>query len=135
MRNSLRVYIVEDSAILRTLLVSAIEAAGADVVGCSVDAEHAIEDLFAFQPDVVVVDISLKAGSGFDVLKALQEHTLVPDATKVVLTNHATDEYREICTLLGADRFFDKMETAKALAFISTLAAERNRTALARRAS
>ena len=125
MRKALRVYIVEDSLILRQLLISAIEASGAEIVGYSADAETAIADLFASQPDVVLLDISLKSGTGFDVLKILQEDNLVPDAIKVVLTNHATAEYREICTLLGADRFFDKMETAEALAFIRNVAAER----------
>ena len=125
MRKPLQVYIVEDSLILRQLLVSAIEASGAQIAGSSADAEAAIADLFALQPDVVLLDISLKSGTGFDVLKILQEDNLVPDAIKVVLTNHATAEYREICTLLGADRFFDKMETAQALAFIGNVAAER----------
>jgi two-component system, OmpR family, response regulator len=135
MREPLRVYIVEDSLILSRLLTSAIEASGAEVTGCSGEAEAAIAGLFASQPDIVVIDISLKSGSGFDVLKVLQEHNLVPETIKVVLTNHATAEYQEICTLLGADRFFDKMETAKALAFISTFADEHRQSMPASRTS
>jgi len=135
MRKPLQVYIVEDSPILQRLLISAIEGGGAEIVGCSCDADAAIADLFTAQPDVVVLDISLKSGSGFDVLKVLQEHNLVPEAIKVVLTNHATAEYREICTLLGADRFFDKMETAKALAFIGALATDGGGSPAGRRAS
>jgi two-component system, OmpR family, response regulator len=136
MGNSLQVYIVEDSLILQRLLTSAIDAAGADAIGCSADAETAIADLFAMQPDVVVIDLSLKSGSGFDVLKALHEHNLASEAVKIVLTNHATSEYRAVCNLLGADRFFDKsMETAQALAFIGSLAAERQRAVSASRSS
>lgn len=132
MGKPMKVYIVEDSQILQRLLVSSITAAGAEVTGCSGNADEAIADLFALHPDLVVIDISLRSGSGFDVLKALQDHNLAPDAIKLVLTNHATAEYREICTLLGADRFYDKsMETAQALAFISTVAADGGRTASA----
>ncbi len=136
MPKPLQVYIVEDSQILQKLLTSTIAAAGAEVAGCSGDAEDAIADVFALQPDVVVIDITLKSGSGFDVLKALQEHTLVPHVVKLVLTNHVSAEYREVCSLLGADRFFDKsMETAQALAFIAAMAAERHRSAAAVRLS
>lgn len=134
MPQPLQVYVVEDSQILQRLLISAITSAGADVAGCSGDAEEAIADIFALQPHVVVLDISLRSGSGFDILKALQEHTLVPGAIKLVLTNHA--EYREVCSLLGADRFFDKsMETTEALALIRAMAAERRPSAQAARSS
>jgi DNA-binding NarL/FixJ family response regulator len=133
MPKPLQVYIVEDSQILQKLLTSAITSAGAEVAGCSGEAEEAIADVFALQPDVVVIDISLRSGSGFDVLKALQEHTLVPGAIKVVLSNHANPEYREVCSLLGADRFFDKSaETAQALALIGVMATERRRASAVR---
>jgi CheY-like chemotaxis protein len=125
----LHVYIVEDSPIIQRLLASAIEAAGAETVGYSAEAQPAIAALFALQPDLILIDIGLVTGSGFDVLKALQENSLVPGAIKVVLTNHANAEYRNLSFRFGADRFFDKSsETSQALALINTLAAERGRT-------
>jgi DNA-binding NarL/FixJ family response regulator len=126
MPGPLQVYVVEDSPIVRRLLASAIAAAGAELDGCSDDAQAAIADLFALQPDLILIDISLASGSGFDVLKALHEHSLVPEAIKVVLTNHANAEYQNLSLRLGADRFFDKaLETSEALALISVLAAEK----------
>ena len=122
----LQVYVVEDSPIVQRFLGSAIAAAGAQLDGCSDDAQAAIADVFALQPDLILIDISLASGSGFDVLKALHEHSLVPDAVKVVLTNHADAECRNLSLRLGADRFFDKAsETSQALALINTLAMER----------
>ena len=122
----LHVYIVEDSQIIQRLLACAIAAAGAEPVGSSAEAQPAIADVFALQPDLILIDIGLASGSGFDVLKVLQEHSLVPAAIKVVLTNHANDEYR---SRFGADRFFDKSsETSQALALINTLAAEKRRS-------
>ena len=122
----LQVYIVEDSPIVQRLLGSAIAAAGAQLDGCSDDAQAAVADVFALQPDLILIDISLASGSGFDVLKTLQEHSLVPDAVKVVLTNHADTEYKNLSRRLGADRFFDKSsETWQAVALIHGLAAER----------
>lgn len=128
----LQVYVVEDSQMLQGLLTSSIAELGAEVCGRSGDADEAVEDIFAFNPDVIVIDISLKSGSGFDVLKALKEHNLAPDAIKLVLTNHP--EYRQVCTLLGADRVFDKtIDMNQALAFIGDLV-EGDRTARAARA-
>jgi DNA-binding NarL/FixJ family response regulator len=127
-----QVYIVEDSVILRRLLIDAIQAQGAEVNGCSGDAATAIEDLFVLQPNLVVIDISLSTGTGFDVLKAMRDHALVPDAIKVVLTNYASADYEERSAQLGADRFFDKsLETGRALDFIGAQAATaRNSSAL-----
>ncbi len=121
----LQVYVVEDSPITQRLLAAEIEAAGAELSGSSADAQTAIGDLFALQPDLILIDIRLASGSGFDVLKALQDHSLVPAAIKVVLSNYGEVEYKNLSVRLGADRFFDKsFETSQALAFINTLAAE-----------
>jgi chemotaxis family two-component system sensor histidine kinase/response regulator PixL len=122
----LQVYIVEDSTIIRRLLASTIEAAGAELVGSSAGAQSAIADLSVLQPDLIVVDISLSSGNGFDVLRALQEQKLVPAAIKVVLTNFASAENENLSLRLGANRFFDKSnETTQVLALINVLAAER----------
>ena len=123
---SLQVYIVEDSPIIRGLLASTVEAAGAELVGHSADARTAIADLSVLQPDLILVDIRLKSGSGFDVLQALQERHLLPGAVKAVLTNHANAEYEQLSFRLGADRFFDKAsETAHVLPLIGTLVAQK----------
>ena len=126
MSKPLQVYIVEDSPIIQRSLASAIVAAGAELSGCSADAQTAIADVFALEPDVILIDIHLASGNGFDVLRALQDHSLVPGAIKVVLTNYASAEYQNLSVRLGADRFFDKSsETSQALALINTLVAER----------
>jgi len=122
----LQVYVVEDSPIVQRLLASAITAAGAELDGCSDDAQAAIGDLFVLQPDLILIDIKLASGSGLDVLKALKEHSLVPGAIKVVLTNYANPEYENLSLWLGADRVFDKSsETPQALALIDALATEK----------
>jgi len=126
MPKPLQVYIVEDSPVFERLLESAIVEAGAEVSGCSADAQTAIGDVFANEPDVILIDIGLKSGNGFDVLRVLQEQSLAPEAIKVVLTNYANAAYQKFSAKLGADRFFDKSsETLQALELINTLAGER----------
>jgi len=126
MAEPLHVYVVEDSPIIQRLIASAVEAAGAEMSGYSADAQTAIADVFTLEPDLIMIDIGLASGSGFDVLKALHDHSLVPGATKVVLTNYASTEYQNLSARFGADRFFDKSsETWKALALINALAAKK----------
>jgi DNA-binding NarL/FixJ family response regulator len=75
-----------------------VEGAGAELVGHSADARTAIADLSLLQPDLILVDIRLKSGSGFDVL---QERHLLSGAVKAVLTNHANAEYEQLSFRLG----------------------------------
>ena len=98
------------------------------MVGCSANAQEAIADVFALEPDLVLIDIGLASGSGFDVLETLQMDGLAPEAVKVVLTNHANTEYENLSRRLGADRFFDKSsETWEAVTLIHNLAANKRR--------
>src|SRR5262252_8421857 len=128
MASRLEVYLVEDSPILRRLFSATLTEAGVKVVGWSADARKAIGDLSTLRPGVVIIDISLASGSGLDVLRALQDFDWATAMLKVVLTNHASGEYRELVHRLGADRFFDKsLETSDAMRFITSLA-ESNRS-------
>src|SRR2546430_13268103 len=52
--------------IFRRLLASTIEAAGAELAGSSTGAPSAIADLAVLRPDLILIDIRLSSGSGFD---------------------------------------------------------------------
>jgi two-component system OmpR family response regulator len=122
----LTVYIVEDSPIILRLLSRAVESAGAQILGHSDNARQAILDLAGLQPDLILLDIVLSAGSGFDVLQALQEDGHARASVKVVFTNHATREHRERSLELGATHFLDKSsEGWQALELIGKMAAEK----------
>jgi len=101
------VFLVEDSPILRSRLVSMLGAiAGATVAGQASGAKSAIEGILAGRPDAVVLDLHLDDGNGFEVLKALQEAAV--QAAVYVLTNFPSEPYRRKATSLGARGFFDK---------------------------
>jgi DNA-binding NarL/FixJ family response regulator len=120
----LPVYLVEDSPIIRRLLASAVEGAGAELVGYSASAQQAITEIATLEPDLIVIDISLDFGNGFDVLRLLRDRNIARSARKVVLTNHANAEYRNLCFRLGASQFCDKSSDMwQVLALISTMAA------------
>ena len=107
--DTIKIYIVEDSSIIRDNLTDALrESAPIEVVGCAEDERGAIAWLrdAGNRCDLVIVDIFLKNGSGLGVLKAMGE---IPDAPeRIVLSNHATPEVRVKCQQLGATKVFDK---------------------------
>jgi len=112
----LGVYVVEDSEILTKLLVSMLRSdLGVEVVGSSGDADTAIADIRALRPDVVIVDLVLRHGNGFEVLQGIRKSNV--DAVAIVLTNHSTAAYREAARNLGVDdeHFFDKTEQIGAM--------------------
>jgi DNA-binding NarL/FixJ family response regulator len=109
-----KVFLVEDSPLLRTRMEAMLAAIpGASVVGHAGDAEAAIRGIVETAAEVVVLDIQLERGSGFDVMRALNGHT--PGVDFYVLTNFANDGYRKAAERLGARGFFDKSNELDAL--------------------
>jgi two-component system response regulator DevR len=103
----MKVFLVEDSALVRDRLVGVLEGLpGLELLGHASDAEGAIRGIFAAQPDVVVLDISLASGTGFDVLRAV--HPEAPQIDFYLLSNFAALPYRQLAAALGASDFFDK---------------------------
>ena len=101
----MKVFIVEDSQPVRERLSEMLSALpGTDVVGHATRADTAIHDILALRPDVVVLDLTLASGSGFDVLRAVRDQA--PEVDFYVLSNFAT--YRVFAERLGARAFFDK---------------------------
>ena len=107
--DNIKIYIVEDSSIIRDNLIDALhENAPVEVVGTADDEKSAVAWLRDRQheSDLVIVDIFLKSGSGLGVLKAMGEMADAP--LRIVLSNHATPEIRAKCQQLGATKVFDK---------------------------
>ena len=117
----LKVVLIEDSAAVRIALVAMLsELAGVEVVGGAEDERAALELLQVERPDLAIVDLKLKGGSGIGVLRALSRH---PDRfgrpRAVVFSNHGQALVRERCQALGVERFFDKAtEIDELLAYV-----------------
>src|ERR1700739_128261 len=107
-RSPLRVLLVEDSKVLAARLAELIrELPGVDLIG-SVDSEaDALLSVAAAAPDVLVLDLHLRAGSGFGVLRGL---TPRPGRRPrvIVLTGFDLPEYRRGAEGLGAEAFLNK---------------------------
>ena len=118
----LRVYLVEDSFIMGNLLEELIAAIDATVVGRSGSAATAIKEVAVLDPDVVVIDLALPEGNGFEVLEATRPTSPGKRPTRIVLTNHATPAYRNAAVRLDVDQYFDKsQEITKMIEFLARL--------------
>ena len=106
-RCSGRVFIVEDSASVRTRLVELVgEIDDVRVVGEAETPDEAVAGIRQTQPHCVVLDYQLSGGTAVDVLHAV--HPGSPEVAFVVLTNHPTAQYRRACMAAGASAFLDK---------------------------
>jgi DNA-binding NarL/FixJ family response regulator len=104
---TLRVFLVEDSSMVRERLERLLASvAGTRTVGYASGADAAISAILSEQPDVVVLDLKLAQGSGFDVLRAVRDRS--PGIEFYMLSNFATEPYRRLAERLGARDFFDK---------------------------
>ena len=103
----LKVYLADDSVVVRGRLKEALEEKGSiQVIGESGDAGQAILEIRKLDPQVVIIDIRMPGGGGLPVLKDLKART--PDRTAIVLTSFPFQQYRDAYLAAGADYFFDK---------------------------
>lgn len=108
----MNILLVEDSRILRERLRSMIAAIpSANLVAEADNESDASSYLQQHRPDIAIIDIRLKAGSGLSVLAHIT--ATYPVMTTIVLTNYAQAEYRSKCMALGAHYFFDKTSDIK----------------------
>ena len=112
----LKVFVVEDSAVIQENLIAALEELAPVVVVGTAENERSAVDWLQANPqacDLVLVDIFLKGGSGLGVLRNVAG--LHKSPSFVVLTNFATPDMCRKCLELGADRVFDKSNEVDAL--------------------
>src|SRR5947207_5973194 len=109
MPSPVRVFIVEDSPLIRKRIIDNLHALGGfEVVGYAEVESVAVAAIVETRPDVVVTDIRLKEGNGIEVVRQLREKISSSRPRIYVLSNYANAEYRRQCELVGADDFFDK---------------------------
>lgn len=103
----MRVFVVDDSALLREQVVGLLsELDGIEIVGQAQYPLEAFRAISVLKPDVVILDIHLIGGSGIDVLQRIKELDHAPIV--IMLTNSPAPPYRRKCMMAGADFFLDK---------------------------
>jgi DNA-binding NarL/FixJ family response regulator len=105
--SNLRVLLVEDSSLLAARLAELIKRLpDVDLID-TVDTEaEAVSQIMAGKPDVLILDLHLRGGSGFGVLRALKAASGRPKI--IILTNFGLPEYRREAEAFGVEAFLDK---------------------------
>lgn len=107
-----KIFLVDDHPLVREWLTNLIHQQPDFVVcGESEDAPQALQAIAAIQPEVAIVDISLKQGSGIELIKNLK--ALHPAIAIIVLSMHDERLYAERALRAGARGYIMKSETAK----------------------
>jgi len=107
---SLRVLLAEDSTLLAARLTELIRRLpDVELIG-TVDSEaDALSHVASTTPDVLILDLHLRSGSGFGVLRALTGSRATARRPKIViLTNFGLPEYRREAEAFGVEAFLDK---------------------------
>jgi len=107
MAQSLRVLLVEDSKVLTERLTEAIrQIPDVELIGTADTEATAVASAKRDSIDVIILDLHLKQGTGFGVMRALAIAQLKPRI--IVLTNYDLPEYKNAAIALGATHFLDK---------------------------
>jgi len=104
-KTALRVLLVEDSPLIAERVRDLLETeAGATVVHVADDENGAIRAVREHDADVMILDLQLRHGTGFNVLRALGETR----PTTIIMTNYAQPQYRARAKEFGVEYFLDK---------------------------
>ena len=108
--HKIRVFLVDDHPLVREWLANMINQQ-ADLIVCgeAEDAPRALQTISTLQPQVAIVDISLKSGSGLELIKDIN-HTC-PKVVVIVLSMHDELLYGERAFRAGARGYVMKQES------------------------
>ena len=105
----MRIFIAEDSLIVRERLIGMIEEVGGmEVVGQTGSASEARAQIARLEPDVALLDVRLSDGNSFEVLAAIRADGF--DTQVIMMSENPFEQYRTEARRLGAAHFFHKSQ-------------------------
>jgi len=112
MKQKQKIFLIDDHPLVREWLSNLINQQP-DLVVCgeAEDASHALEKIGSSKPDLAIVDLTLKCGSGLDLIKDVTR--LYPHVAVIVLTMHDESLYAERAFRAGARGYVMKRDTTK----------------------
>ena len=103
----LRILIVDDMAAMRILIKQYLRSNDAVlVVGEASNGEEALKKAQEFQPDVVILDMSMPGASGVEVSRKIK--SLLPNTSVYLCSAYELNEFKELNIGMPADGFIQK---------------------------
>ena len=101
-----RVLIVEDDPGIGRLLGALLHFEGYEVEDAK-DWDDVVFAVEQIRPDLAIVDVNLRTGDGFDLLRQIREHA-DPDTARTRVLMMSGMDYRFKCKQAGANGFLEK---------------------------
>jgi DNA-binding NarL/FixJ family response regulator len=112
---SMKLFIADDNVAFREHLAShLLNTEGIEIVGEAGDVPESIAAIRKTKPDVVILDLHMPGGNGFDVLKEVKSSQ--PNPVVILLTVGPRSEYQTLSYIAGADYFFEKSSDLRKMA-------------------
>ena len=111
-RDIARILIVDDHPLMREALATRVATEGdLEVCGQAADVSEALQQVAATDPDLVIADLSLKSGNGFDLIKQIKARS----GHVKILIHSMYEESRcaEPALRSGAMGFISKLEAPR----------------------
>jgi len=102
----MRIIIADESPAVFDRVVKLLIPVGGAVVAHTTEVSETLRCVAASRPDVVILELHLRGGTGIQVLRRLKRE--YPEIAVIVLTNFPFPQLRAMCKKLGADGFLDK---------------------------
>lgn len=103
----MQIFIADNSPVVCEQLITLLSGKkDIEIVGYTYDVPSAMLAIQEHHPDVVIMDIRMSGGNGFDLLDFIKRNHLSNKI--IILSNYPYPQYRKRCLDLGANFFFDK---------------------------
>ena len=105
----LTILIVDDSAVIRRALRSAIEQdTGLYICGEAENGKTAVEKVKKLRPDAVILDLQMPIMNGLEAARQISE--IAPNTTLLMYTLHCSEELSKAAQATGIQKVFSKSD-------------------------
>ncbi len=105
---SVRVFVVDDTAHVRKMLVQMLELSGFEVVGQAASGEEAVDSIDDVDPQVVVVDYKMPGLDGIATARRIKSHR--PDQAIILYTAYLDGSLQDEAAEAGVSLCVGKVE-------------------------
>jgi DNA-binding NarL/FixJ family response regulator len=117
-QSRIRVLLVDDNRAFRSVVRLALRREpGIDVVAEATNGRAAIDAAESYQPDLVIMDVSMPVMNGIDATRVIR--AAHPDMKVLVMTSSEEPIYRKMAADAGANAFL--LKTTKSSAVLATI--------------
>jgi len=115
---SKRILVVEDSTMMRRVIVNVLNEAGHEVVGEASSGQQALDMYQELKPELVTMDITMRGMNGIVASKEIMN--IDSDARILILSNLDEDKYHDEVDKIGAIGLVNKHKTEEILRLVDS---------------